>query len=117
MPFKKRDGQYYFEAVEALNTLSQELLPLHLALCPVCAAKYKEFVKRDEAALQLARAALVASDAPLVGINYFCNWRAGGPKEPLGVLARHSGAAVVQPVDLLGHRGLHCQPTPSNGWV
>ena len=61
MPFKKRDGQYYFEAVEALNTLSQELLPLHLALCPVCAAKYKEFVKRDEAALQLARAALVAS--------------------------------------------------------
>ena len=69
MPCKKRHGQYYFEAVEALNTLSQELLPLHLALCPVCAAKYKEFVKRDEAALQLARAALVASDAPLVPLQ------------------------------------------------
>lgn len=69
MPFKKRDGQYYFEAVEALNTLSQELLPLYLALCPVCAAKYKEFVKRDEAALQRLRAALVAADAPLVPLQ------------------------------------------------
>lgn len=66
MPFKKRDGQYYFEAVEALDTLSKELQPLYLALCPVCAAKYKEFVKRDDAAIQRVRAAIVAADAPLV---------------------------------------------------
>ncbi len=46
MPFRKRDGQHYFEAVEALN-IPVEHHALFLALCPVCAAKYKEFVKRD----------------------------------------------------------------------
>jgi hypothetical protein len=50
MPFKKRSGEYFFEAVEALNKdyFSKEHEAQYLALCPVCAAKYKEFVKRDE---------------------------------------------------------------------
>lgn len=50
MPFKKRDGEYYFEAVEALSAdhLLKEHEGKHLALCPLCAAMYKEFVKRDE---------------------------------------------------------------------
>ena len=49
MPFKKRDGEYYFEAVEAFTKehLTKEHDPQFLALCPVCAARYKEFVKRD----------------------------------------------------------------------
>ncbi|MCY4552030.1 MAG: hypothetical protein OXC79_00025 [Candidatus Poribacteria bacterium] len=53
MPFKKRDGEYYFEAVEALpkEHFPKELEELFLALCPLCAAKYKEFVKRDEEAI------------------------------------------------------------------
>jgi len=66
-PLKKRDGQYYFDA--ALNILSKELQPLYLALCPVCAAKYKEFVKRDAAVIERVRAALVAADAPLVSLQ------------------------------------------------
>ncbi len=50
MPFKKRDGDYYFEAVEAL---SRDYFPREheiqfLALCPLCAAMYQEFVKYDE---------------------------------------------------------------------
>jgi hypothetical protein len=50
MPFKKRDGQYYFEAVEALTKdhLPKEHEAQFLALCPLCAAMYKEFIKRDE---------------------------------------------------------------------
>jgi hypothetical protein len=50
MPFKKRDGEYYFEAVEALSRdfFKKEHEAQFLALCPLCAAMYKEFVKNDE---------------------------------------------------------------------
>ncbi len=50
MPFKKRNGDYYFEAVEALSRdyFPKEHEVQFLALCPLCAAKYKEFVKREE---------------------------------------------------------------------
>ena len=49
MPFRKRDGEYYFEAVEALTKehFTKEHEAQFLALCPGCAARYKEFVKRD----------------------------------------------------------------------
>lgn len=54
MPFKKRDGEYYFEAVEALTIehFTKEHEAQFLALCPECSAKYKEFVKRDTTAMQ-----------------------------------------------------------------
>ncbi len=50
MPFRKRDGTHYFEKTEIL---SREFFPKeheaqYLALCPICAAKYKEFIKTDE---------------------------------------------------------------------
>ena len=50
MPFKKKSGEYYFEAVEAFtkNYFRKEHEALFLALCPVCAARYKEFVKLDK---------------------------------------------------------------------
>ena len=49
MPFKKHDGQYYFEAVEAL---SKDHFPIEhqaqfLALYPLCTAKIKEIMKRN----------------------------------------------------------------------
>ncbi|MFA6852273.1 MAG: hypothetical protein WCR34_03860 [Bacilli bacterium] len=49
MPFKKRNGEYYFEAVELLTKelISKESEALYLALCPICAAKYKEYIKLD----------------------------------------------------------------------
>jgi len=47
MPFKKPNGEYYFEAVEITNQSNIEHEELHLALCPTCAAKYKIFVKND----------------------------------------------------------------------
>ena len=51
MPFKKRDGEYYFEAVGAFSEPSIEYEAQYLALCPLCAAMYKEFIKRDEDAM------------------------------------------------------------------
>jgi hypothetical protein len=65
MPFRKRDGQYYFEAVEAF---SQDQFPLEheaqfLALCPLCAAMYKELVKKDKAAMADLRKALLNMDS------------------------------------------------------
>jgi hypothetical protein len=65
MPFKKRNGDYYFEAVEALskNYFTKETESQFLALCPLCAAMYKEFVKRDEEAmLQLKQMILNSKD-------------------------------------------------------
>ena len=52
--YRKRDGNYYFEAVEAFSNdyFSKEHTAQYLALCPLCAAMYKEFVKRDETAMK-----------------------------------------------------------------
>lgn len=54
MPFKKRDGEYYFEVVECFDKkmmeefgLIKEVPELYLALCPICAAKFQEYIKRD----------------------------------------------------------------------
>ena len=65
MPFKKRNGEYYFEAVEALskNHFSKEYGAQYLALCPVCAAKYKEFIKKDESAMNTLKSDLIRSDS------------------------------------------------------
>jgi len=48
MPFKKRDGEYYMEAVEIAGSFTKEIDNLYLALCPNCAAKYKYFIKKDD---------------------------------------------------------------------
>ena len=64
MPFKKRDGTYYFEAVEALSReyFSKEQEAQFLALCPLCAAKYGYFVKDDKESAKKLHRALKESD-------------------------------------------------------
>lgn len=64
MPFKKRDGEYYFEAVEFLSSkyFEKELEAQYIALCPLCAAMYKEFVKRDEEAMDSLKNNMLESD-------------------------------------------------------
>ncbi len=47
MPFKKKDGEYYFETVELLANLEREIYVNYLALCPTCAAKFNEYVVRS----------------------------------------------------------------------
>lgn len=71
MPFKKRDGEYYFEAVEALTRdhLPKEYEAQFLALCPLCAAKYAEFVKRDVVAMERVKNALLESEEPEIPLE------------------------------------------------
>ena len=63
MPFRKRDGEYYFEAVEALSRdyFRKEHEAQFLALCPLCAAMYKEFIKRDETEMKNLYCAMMNS--------------------------------------------------------
>ena len=71
MPFRKRDGEYYFEAVEALSRdhFPKEHEAQFLALCPLCAAMYKEFVKEDKDAMEILKGALMNSDEPEVPLR------------------------------------------------
>ena len=72
MPFKKRNSdEDYFEAVEALKKdhFPKEHEAQHLALCPECAAKYKEFVKRDGKARAALYSFLKNSDIPEVRLQ------------------------------------------------
>ena len=48
MPFRRRDGRYYFEAVQIFDDLAKEYVAAYVALCPLCAAKFKELIKRDD---------------------------------------------------------------------
>ena len=71
MPFRKRNGKHYFEAVEAF---SQDHFPIeheaqYFALCPLCAAMYKELVKKDEAAMADLRKALLNMDSLEVPVS------------------------------------------------
>ena len=65
MPFKKRDGEYYFETKEALSRdyFTKEHEAQYLALCPECAARYTEFVKNDEDAMKRVYDFLKNSDS------------------------------------------------------
>ena len=64
MPFRKRDGKYYFEAMEALSRdhFPKEHEAQFLALCPLCAAMYNEFVKHDEGAMESLKKDLMNSE-------------------------------------------------------
>ena len=67
MPFEKRSSnEDYFEAVEALSKkyFPKEHEAQYLALCPTCAAKYKEYVKRYKNTQEELYKVLKDSDAP-----------------------------------------------------
>jgi hypothetical protein len=53
MPFRKRDGVRYFDKKELLSRkyLPKEREAQYLALCPLCTAKYEEFVIIDDAVM------------------------------------------------------------------
>ena len=64
MPFRKRNGEYYFESIEILTDghFPKEDEAQYLALCPVCAAKYREFVQMDKAVMVGLRRTLVNTE-------------------------------------------------------
>lgn len=64
MPFRKRDGTHYFEKKEVLSKkyLPKEHEAQYLALCPLCAAKYDEFVKTDDDVMAELREEIVSAE-------------------------------------------------------
>jgi len=64
MPFRKRDGTHYFDKKEVLTSkhLSKEHVAQYLALCPLCAAKYDEFVKTDDEVMAELRKKIVSAE-------------------------------------------------------
>ena len=69
MPFRRQDGQYYFESVQLFDDLAGEHAAAHLALCPLCAAKYKEFVKRDSENATVVRAGISSPEQLVVPVS------------------------------------------------
>ena len=72
MPFKKRNSDDdYFDTVEAFGRdyFPKEHEAQYLALCPVCAAKYQEYVKNDKAAQKVLYNILKDSDEPEVRLE------------------------------------------------
>ncbi len=70
MPFKKRNGEYYFESVEALKGIFiKEHKAKFLALCPVCAAMYKEFIKGDSDIMNELAKKIRESEKPEIEIT------------------------------------------------
>lgn len=70
MPFRRRDGEYYFEAVQLFNDLAGEYASGYLALCPLCAAKFKELVKRDEKRYRRLRDQIVSAEELQFGLEF-----------------------------------------------
>lgn len=59
MPFRLLNSQeYYFENVQLLPKIKYELKANHLALCPLCAAKYKELAQREESTMKKLKRSL-----------------------------------------------------------
>ena len=72
MPFKKRNkDEDYFEAVEVLRKdhFPIEHAAQYIALCPVCSAKYKEYVKKDHQTRQTLYNVLKDSDVPEISLQ------------------------------------------------
>ena len=70
MPFKlPRTGEYYFEAVQIADNFPIEDHCLYLALCPLCAAKYKMLVKRDEDYLREFISAIGVNEEQVVPVG------------------------------------------------
>ena len=68
---KKHEGEYYFEAIEALSRdhFAKEHEAQFLALCSLCAAMYNEFVKHNEGATESLKNALINSEKPEVSLQ------------------------------------------------
>jgi len=66
MPVKKRNGEYYFEAVQLFDDeFEQETHEICLALCPNCAAKYRLLVKNHEESRDAFKDALLSGEENL----------------------------------------------------
>ena len=70
MPFKLPGGEaYYFEAVQISDELDREEHTIYLALCPLCASKYKVLVKTDKSQVAAFCQSILESDELTVPVE------------------------------------------------
>jgi len=69
--FQKRDGTHYFEIKEVLTSklLPKEHVSQFLELCPLCFAKYKEFIISNHKAMTELREAIINAQSCEVSIS------------------------------------------------
>ena len=72
MPFRKRNTEHYFEAIEVLSQkyLQKEHAAQYLALCPLCAAKFNEFIKSVEAEMDQLKERIANTDKCKIPISF-----------------------------------------------
>ena len=58
MPFRRRDKEEYYFKIREVARLEKENPQQYIALCPLCAAKFTEFIKGDESAFEKLRSDL-----------------------------------------------------------
>ena len=64
MPFRNRNGEYYFDAVEVMKDyFTKEYRAQFLALCPKCSPQYKEFIKRVPEAMEELKNSLMVPNS------------------------------------------------------
>lgn len=64
MPFRLKDGSYHFEAVQIRDDFLKESHVNRLALCPLCASKYRFLVKNDTDTLTVFIETIESIDEP-----------------------------------------------------
>ena len=80
MPFKKKDGEYYFETTQIFKDMKKDDPHQYLALCPNCAAEYNEWVRCHSEKAQELRTCIErrswAEDEGSVNIDLYINSKA-----------------------------------------
>ena len=86
MPFRNRDGEYYFDAVEVLKDyFTKEYAAQFLALCPKCSPQYKEFIKRVPEAMEELKNLLMVPNSS----NFSVPLKLGNRQRMLRFVERH----------------------------
>ena len=86
MPFRNRDGEYHFDAVEVLKDyFTKEYAAQSLALCPKCSPQYKEFIKRVPEAMEELKNLLMVPNSS----NFSVPLKLGNRQRTLRFVERH----------------------------
>ena len=86
MPFRNRNGEYHFDAVEVMKDyFTKEYEAQFLALCPKCSPQYKEFIKRVPEAIEALKNSLMVPNSS----NFSVPLKLGNRQRMLRFVERH----------------------------
>lgn len=79
MPFKKKNGDFYFEATQISQNMKKELPAQYLCLCPNCAAEYSEWIINSDDGKRFIQV-MLNRDTNLVEGKIYVSTRLGNGK-------------------------------------